>query len=51
MLLEKYLPKLLWNSGTNGLRPTLTAHYSYNTNCDLSQQAYLGFHGRDEKYY
>ena len=22
-----------------------------NTNCDLTQQAYLGFHGRDEKYY
>ena len=51
MLLEKYLPKLLWNSERNGLRSKLTIYYSYYTNCDLTQQAYLGFHGRDEKYY
>ena len=54
MLHEKYLPKLLWNSERNGLRSKLTVFLLlllYNTNYDLTQQAYLGFHGRDEKYY
>ena len=48
MLLEKYLPKLLWNSGTNGLRPKLITHF----NCDLTlQHTYESFNARDKKRY
>ena len=30
---------------------TKYVYYCYYANCDLTQQAYLGFSGRDEKYY
>ena len=50
-LFAVHILKHLWNFETDGLRAKLNVYYCYYANCHLTQQAYLGFNGRDEKYY